>query len=118
MTNPAGAGKLIALPGRTRGRTNMAERAVRIRVHGSVQGVGYRAFLCAEGEAHGVSGWVRNRRDGTVEAEVSGTPAAIDGIIASARRGPAGGQVEQVEIAELPQKEGSAAPGMRVLPTE
>lgn len=96
----------------------MAERSVRILVHGRVQGVGYRAFLCTEAEAYGVSGWVRNRRDGTVEAELYGAAAAVEGVLARARKGPVGGRVEQVVVTELPPGEELAAGVMTVLPTE
>jgi len=59
-----------------------------LRAAGRVQGVGYRAALCAAAQAIGISGWVRNRRDGTVEAVLQGSPEAVEGILAWARRGP------------------------------
>jgi acylphosphatase len=65
-----------------------------IRVSGRVQGVGYRVSLQDEASRRGVTGWVRNRRDGTVEALLQGPPAAIDAVIAWARRGPPGAQVD------------------------
>lgn len=70
--------------------------ARQIRVSGRVQGVGYRVSLQHEARKRGVSGWVRNRRDGTVEAVLQGSPEAVDAVIAWARQGPAGAQVTDV----------------------
>ena len=67
-----------------------------LRIAGRVQGVGYREALRAEAIAHGVTGWVMNRRDGTVEAVVQGTPDAIEAVIAWAGRGPPGARVTEV----------------------
>ena len=67
--------------------------ARQIRVSGRVQGVGYRVSLQDEASRLGVSGWVRNRRDGTVEALLQGAPDAIAALIAWARRGPPGARV-------------------------
>ena len=66
----------------------MAERAVRVIVSGRVQGVGFRAFVRREALARKISGWVRNRRDGSVEAIVAGEAEAVAQIVAWARRGP------------------------------
>ena len=60
----------------------------RIFVDGRVQGVGFRAFVAREAARRNLSGWVRNRRDGSVEAVVAGAPAAIDEFAALVRRGP------------------------------
>jgi len=67
-----------------------------LRVSGRVQGVGYRDALRAEAGSSGIAGWVRNRRDGTVEAVVQGTPEAVEKILAWARRGPPGARVVDV----------------------
>ena len=68
-----------------------------LRIAGRVQGVGYRYALRAEALANGVSGWVRNRRDGTVEALLQGAPAAVDAVIAWARRGPPAARVDGID---------------------
>jgi len=70
----------------------------RLRVHGRVQGVGYRYSMLAEASRHGVSGWVRNRRDGTVEAVVAGSADAVERIVEWARSGPPGAAVTQLEV--------------------
>ncbi|MEA3195656.1 MAG: acylphosphatase [Betaproteobacteria bacterium] len=67
-----------------------------IRVSGRVQGVGYRVSLQHEARRQGVSGWVRNRRDGTVEAVLQGSAEAVDAVIAWARQGPQGSRVTDV----------------------
>ena len=71
-----------------------------LQITGRVQGVGFRYHMVRAARNFGVTGWVRNRRDGSVEAVVSGTPAAVENIIAWARRGPASAAVNGIEIAE------------------
>jgi acylphosphatase len=67
----------------------MSDREIiRIIIEGRVQGVGYRAFLVREALALDLTGWARNRRDGAVEAVVSGPRPALDALICAARRGP------------------------------
>lgn len=68
-----------------------------LRIAGRVQGVGYRDTLRAEALRHGVSGWVRNRRDGSVEAVVQGEASAVEAVIAWARSGPPAARVTEVE---------------------
>ena len=69
-----------------------------LRIAGRVQGVGYRYALGAEAQAGGINGWVRNRRDGTVEAVVQGEPQAVEKIVAWAKRGPPAARVTQVDV--------------------
>ena len=69
-------------------------------VRGLVQGVGYRAFVEQNALRLGLEGWVRNRRDGAVEAVFSGTEAAVAEIIAACRHGPRGAAVESVDSAD------------------
>lgn len=68
-----------------------------IMVRGRVQGVGYRAFVEREALALGLEGWVRNRRDGTVEALFAGEAEVIDMMIVSCRRGPYAARVDQID---------------------
>ena len=71
-----------------------------IRVQGRVQGVGFRYALRDEAERLGVTGWVRNRADGSVQALLQGEPDALERMIAWARRGPPGARVSA--LAEEP----------------
>jgi acylphosphatase len=65
---------------------------------GRVQGVGYRAFVADEAVRHGIAGWVRNRRDGSVEAVFSGSLDAVETVIAACRKGPWGAEVKGLEV--------------------
>ena len=65
-------------------------------VQGRVQGVGYRAFVSREAERHCLQGWVRNCRDGSVEALFKGEAEPIEDIIVACRRGPPGARVDAV----------------------
>ncbi len=89
-------------------------RNVRIVVTGRVQGVGYRAFVEAEARARGLSGWVRNLRDGSVEALLSGPAEAVDDMLAAMRRGPPAARVERLDVAP---DEAPATPGFAIRPT-
>jgi len=71
--------------------------ARQIRVSGRVQGVGFRISLQDEADRRGVTGWVRNRSDGTVEALLQGSHAAVEAVIAWARRGPPGARVDGLD---------------------
>ena len=62
--------------------------AMHLSITGRVQGVGFRAFVTAEARARGLRGWVRNRRDGRVEALAIGEPDAVAALIERCRRGP------------------------------
>jgi acylphosphatase len=72
-----------------------------LRISGRVQGVGYRYQMERKARELGVAGWVRNRRDGTVEATVQGTPEAVDAMIAWARQGPRSALVTDVTVSEV-----------------
>jgi acylphosphatase len=71
-------------------------RTLQLRITGMVQGVGYRYALQREAARLGVSGWVRNRSDGSVEAVVQGAQQAVDALAAWARRGPPAARVSDV----------------------
>jgi acylphosphatase len=74
-------------------------RTIRLRITGRVQGVGYREGLRREAERLGVTGWVRNRSDGSVEALAQGSEGALATLTAWARRGPPAARVEDVAAA-------------------
>jgi acylphosphatase len=69
-------------------------------VRGRVQGVGYRAFVEDAALRLDLEGWVRNRRDSTVEAVFSGSEDAVAGIVAACRQGPSGARVEAVDASD------------------
>ncbi len=73
--------------------------AQHLLIRGAVQGVGFREAMRYEAERLGVTGWVRNRRDGSVEAMVDGPPGAVEAVVAWARRGPPAALVTAVEVA-------------------
>jgi acylphosphatase len=75
--------------------------AKHLLISGRVQGVGFRYSMAEEAERLGATGWVRNRRDGTVEAAIDGPPAAVEALLAWARRGPPSARVTDVAIAEI-----------------
>lgn len=75
-------------------------RIIRLAIRGQVQGVGYRAFVEAEAMARGLKGWVRNRRDGAVEAVIAGEPQDVEAMIAVCRQGPRSARVDTIEVAE------------------
>jgi len=72
------------------------ERAVALRIEGRVQGVWYRGWAVAEAGRRGLRGWVRNRRDGSVEALLIGTEASVAEMIDACRRGPPAARVSAV----------------------
>jgi acylphosphatase len=95
------------------GRMGEARRTVHLRVTGRVQGVSFRAWTAEMAGSLQLEGWVRNRRDGSVEALLSGHPDAVDQMVKVCQQGPPDAQVEKVEITG----EGGAAPrGFTVLP--
>jgi len=76
-----------------------AETAVRVRIAGHVQGVGFRAWTLREARALGLRGWVRNRPDGSVAAMISGPPEAVAAMLRRFREGPPGARVAAIETA-------------------
>ncbi|ESX17702.1 MULTISPECIES: acylphosphatase [unclassified Mesorhizobium] len=80
---------------------NDRQKAVQARVHGKVQGVGYRMWARREAIGLGLVGWVRNERDGTVTASIAGADAAVSTMIERLRQGPRGASVSKVEIQEF-----------------
>lgn len=92
----------------------MTVRTVHARISGRVQGVGYRAWVADEAAALGLAGWVRNRRDGAVEAVFSGEIPDVAAMLTACAHGPRIARVEAVEVEELAAAERGA---FRVLPT-
>jgi acylphosphatase len=72
--------------------------ALRVTISGRVQGVGFRYALADEARARSLGGWVRNRRDGTVEALLAGPQAEVEAVIEWARHGPPAARVSSVEV--------------------
>jgi acylphosphatase len=71
-----------------------------LTIRGRVQGVWYRESMRQEAQRLGVTGWVRNRRDGSVEAMLQGEAAQVEALIAWAWRGPPAAEVSAIDIAE------------------
>jgi acylphosphatase len=87
---------------------------VRVVISGRVQGVGYRAWAEETARELGLSGWVRNRRDGSVEAMFMGHDDVVEEMLALCMEGPAGAAVADLEthVSADPVE-----PGFRMLPT-
>lgn len=88
--------------------------AYHLIITGRVQGVGFRDFVARQATEHALSGWVRNRRDGSVEAVISGDPTSVHVMLNALHVGPPMAQVERVEKTETDER----PDGFRVLPTE
>ena len=84
----------------------MTETGAIVLVDGHVQGVGYREFTRRAALSLGVSGWVRNRSDGAVEALIRGPPAAVKALVAEMRRGPRFATVNSVSVTEFDETPG------------
>ena len=82
--------------------------ALRLRIEGFVQSVGYRHFVMEEARKLNLDGWIRNRSDGTVEALASGPTRAVEALVGACMRGPPGSTVKNVELhkAEPPEEKG------------
>lgn len=88
----------------------------RLIIEGRVQGVGYRASLAKEAMALGLYGWVRNCRDGSVEAYVDGDVQGIEAIVFWAKHGPPAAQVSNVTVENFKNQTSSDGTFM-ILPT-
>ena len=91
-----------------------------VTVRGRVQGVGYRAWVAHQAAAHDLEGWVRNCRDGSVEALFAGPAEIVTDMVAQCRRGPSSSRVDAVtEESANPDALNLRRPGERfsVLPT-
>lgn len=96
-------------------------RAIRhVVVAGRVQGIGFRAWVQRQAQTRHLDGFVRNRRDGTVEAVFAGPAAAVADMIAACRRGPPLARVERLDDSEADAAmlaEAPAGDGFALLPT-
>ena len=89
-------------------------KTLRLEIAGRVQGVGYREWMLAEAARRGIAGWVRNRRDGTVEAVVHGPAEAVDALMAACRQGPRAAEVSGIRASPAQPPIG---PGFRRFPS-
>jgi acylphosphatase len=80
----------------------MSDAIRKLLIRGRVQGVGYRAWVEHQARRFGLQGWVRNRRDGSVEALFAGAEEVVANMVASCRRGPSSARVDDVaeEVAD------------------
>lgn len=83
--------------------------ARRIEVSGRVQGVGFRWATMSEGLRLGLTGWVRNRGDGSVEAHVQGEGHLVDAMVAWLRDGPPGSSVRRCSVSPVEPEPGLGA---------
>ena len=91
-----------------------------LSIRGRVQGVGYRAFVEREALRAGIEGWVRNRRDGSVEAVFAGEADVVRKIVEACRRGPRSARVDAIDERDAaPEELALRRPGelFSVLPT-
>ena len=89
-------------------------KSVRVRIEGRVQGVGYRAWVERMASSAGISGWVRNRADGSVEAVFQGGDIRVSEMIARCETGPSAASVTNVEVFD---EAGGAFTGFEIRPT-
>lgn len=98
----------------------MSKLILHVVFRGLVQGVGYRAFVADEAARFEIGGWVRNCRDGTVEAVLAGASDRVESMLAACRRGPWGARVDGLDSREgVPADLDLRRPGeaFSVLPT-
>lgn len=86
-----------------------ARTTLHLTIHGRVQGVFFRESMVHKATSLGVTGWVKNQVDGTVEAVVQGEAAAIDAIVEWARHGPPSARVDRVDRVNAEDAEGAFA---------
>lgn len=77
-----------------------SRKAMRLKIHGRVQGVFFRDSMRREAQQLGIAGWVRNCRDGSVEAFIQGDEADVSTMVCWAHHGPPGARVTQVDARE------------------
>ena len=107
---------MTTLPGAAAGRH--AGEPVHLSIQGLVQGVGFRDALSLQALQRSVDGWVRNRRDGSVEAVIRGDARAVEALIRWAHHGPPAARVDRVDTRAAGADEAAAVqPGFRRLPT-
>ncbi|WP_296576587.1 acylphosphatase [Phreatobacter sp.] len=93
--------------------------ALHLRIEGIVQGVGYRQWFRRRAEALGLSGWVRNRSDDSVEAVIDGAAEAVEALVREAMNGPAGAKVDAIarRAATADEAAGNTPGSLVILPT-
>jgi len=89
--------------------------SLRLHITGRVQGVGFRFAMREQAARRGVRGWVRNRRDGSVEAVAQGEAGAVEALVAWARNGPPGAHVTQLTAGTAEDE--PLHPGFELRPT-
>ena len=94
-----------------------SNRILHVIIRGRVQGVGYRAWTHHQAQLHGLNGWVRNRRDGSVEAVFSGPGDLVDVMLKACRQGPRGAVVEAIEEVTSAPEHALRADGFEVRET-
>ncbi|MDA0369138.1 MAG: acylphosphatase [Proteobacteria bacterium] len=90
---------------------------LRVRISGNVQGVWYRGWSIETARALGLSGWVRNRADGTVEALLHGPETVVRDMVDACRKGPSGARVADVTVEPAEAKGDDVAGGFTQRPT-
>lgn len=93
---------------------NIDRKTVRVRIEGRVQGVGFRMWVERTALQLGLDGWVRNRRDGGVEAVLSGPSATVDDMVAQCHHGPSAAVVGMVRVLD---EQDVVQQGFRIMPT-
>lgn len=94
-----------------------SNRTIHVLIHGRVQGVGFRVWTRHQADLHGLKGWVRNRRDGSVEAVFSGPGDLVEAMLKACHQGPTGAIVERIEPVEDGEVELDPSAGFEMLKT-